>query len=793
MSLNITGGLSDEDLDKQKMIQDPPSHEPGYGGMPSVDFDDEDDSFNFGKDDDDDDSFGFSKPGSSFGGLNSSSGFGSLGGSPGLGGFGRPTGLGVPGLGSSFGTPYSMDMQGQSQQQEDKKKDSSQIIFDAGKEVWSFVMEIINSFKNRNVDDWAKVSNRWLQIGGVMMLLGLISTIVGAFGDLALLKLGNLGGVGIFGGLIVLSGGLCGLGLNTYLKAKGGYYAATGGNLDELKDMLSVENDSLNEGVEDLDFGFDDGEKELDETDDTEEVSEEDLSDLMSSLFGDKSNNELPSFPIEELNNDEADEEEETKEIDYDDLLEGVREDIPFLNRQLLFDTFKDFFPLHSKKFTIIKEYDPDDDLFISMGAKINKAIEQLLPNVEPMLREVQIESLKETCFAFEVTFSRVKGGKRLKNDDLATEMLNYFREGVSDDSISITVNTIADSYVSIITKGATEVVTVGDCFNKTDVKDYILDTKHMLPFISGITDLGEVQMSDMKNYLTLAITGKPRSGKSWYVNSILTTLVAFNTPEDIQFIIVDPKKTSLFKTFSLLPHVCGLHDGNNIIDILNDLIDTEAERRKTLLSNARVDNIWEFREETGAKLPVIMLVIDEVVTINGDLKKAGLDKEFKNLIQTVLTQLPFLGIGLMMVPHRTTGVLDPLVRLNLSYKASVMADDATLKEELNVSATNWKRPLILPGDMALSTSLMKQPMYVKGTGVALNDKETRKLITQMARAWYRLGADMPDMKYIGSGYNRDEDYIKKELDLSDEKHRIQYNTLDLDLDEDNGRVHLGK
>lgn len=793
MSLNITGGLSDEDLDKQKMIQDPPSHEPGFGGMPSVDFDDDDDSFSFGKDDDDDDSFGFSKPGSSFGGLNRPSEFGGLGASSSFGGFGRPTGLGAPGLGSSFGTPYSMGMSGQSQQGEEKKKDSSQIIFDVAKEIWSFVLELINSFKNRNVDDWAKVSDRWLKIGGIMMLLGLISTIIGAFGDLALLKLGSLGGVGIFGGLIVLSGGLCGLGLNTYLKAKGGHYAVSGGNLDELKDMLSVEDESLNEGVEDLDFGFDESEKDLNETDDTDEVSEEDLSDLMSSLFGEKTNNELPSFPIEELNNDETDEEEETKEIDYDDLLEGVKEDIPFLNRQLLFDTFKDFFPLHSKKFSVIREYDPDDDLFISMGAKINKAIEQLLPNVEPMLREVQIESLKETCFAFEVTFSRVKGGKRLKNDDLAAEMLNYFREGVSDDSISITVNTIADSYVSIITKGATEVVTVGDCFNKTDVKDYILNTKHMLPFISGITDLGEVQMSDMKNYLTLAITGKPRSGKSWYVNSILTTLVAFNTPEDIQFIIVDPKKTSLFKTFSLLPHVCGLHDGNNIIDILNDLIDTEAERRKTLLSNARVDNIWEFREETGAKLPVIMLVIDEVVTINGDLKKAGLDKEFKNLIQTVLTQLPFLGIGLMMVPHRTTGVLDPLVRLNLSYKASVMADDATLKEELNVSSSNWKRPLILPGDMALSTSLMKQPMYVKGTGVALNDKDTRKLITQMARAWYRLGADMPDMKYIGSGYNRDESYIKKELDLSDEKHRIQYNTLDLDLDEDNGRVHLGK
>jgi len=55
--------------------------------------------------------------------------------------------------------------------------------------------------------------------------------------------------------------------------------------------------------------------------------------------------------------------------------------------------------------------------------------------------------------------------------------------------------------------------------------------------------DLGNVILDDAKDLHTCMIMGKPRSGKSWYVFNLLLTLMAFNSPEEIQFVIIDPKE----------------------------------------------------------------------------------------------------------------------------------------------------------------------------------------------------------------------------------------------------------
>lgn len=770
MGLNILNGLSSDDLERQRQVQDPPSHDPGFGGVTPVGFsgfDDDDDDNPFSSlDDDDDDMFSGSGFGGGSGFDNPFGGFSSSNSMDSFGGFGGSSSLGNP-----FGNSYSS--LGQQEKKEENK--ANDMFMDTMKDINSFIVDIIHSFKNRNIDDWASLSSTWITIGGVMSGIGLVSTILGTIGNLPILKLGSLGGSSLFGGILVAGGGFCGLGINAYLKAKGGQYAITGGNLEEVKEVQNTKTHSLEKSPEEdedeMNFGFEDNNE-----DDTEE-EEEDVSSLIAELFSAPSNDEQESFPIKE-EIEEEEEKVEVKQVEYKALLSKVNNDVPFVNRAYLFDTFKEYFPLNSIGFANIKEYDMNDDLTVAMGAKINRAIEQLLPDKPPELREVTIESVRETHFAYEVIFSRVKA-KGFKVENLEKEMYNYFRESNKDDSISITLDTLGDSYIAIITKGGSDAVTVGDCLTKPDVIDYIKNTKHALPFISGITDLGEVQMSDMRDYLTLAITGKPRSGKSWYVNSILTTLVAFNTPEEIQFIVVDPKKTSLFNTFSLLPHVCGLHDGTEILSIFKDIMESEAERRKKLFADADVDNIWEYKQETGVQLPVIMIVIDEIVTIYEELKEKNLNKEFSGYLKRILTQLPAYGIGLMMIPHRTTGILEPLTRMNLSYKATVMGDADAIKEEIGES--KWKRPLTLPGDMAIKASRWKSAMYLKGTGLALTDKDTRKLLKELAKAWYKLGVDMPDMSLVGYGNNRDEKQIRDTLQLDETSKRIQYDTLNLD------------
>ena len=120
----------------------------------------------------------------------------------------------------------------------------------------------------------------------------------------------------------------------------------------------------------------------------------------------------------------------------------------------------------------------------------------------------------------------------------------------------------------------------------------YVTSGSGKLPIITGITELGEVITDDAKIFDTMLIAGKPRSGKSWYVGSVLMSLMMFNSPEDVQFIIIDPKKSTFFKTMALMPHVAGLHDDSNVLEVMNDIIQNEAERRKELLASNRCDDI---------------------------------------------------------------------------------------------------------------------------------------------------------------------------------------------------------
>ena len=756
--------IDDEDIEKQRMIQNPPSHEPGFGGEQPV----SNDGFEFDSFSDDNDDFSSGSPFGSFGSDAGGTTFGSFGASA----SGNAFGSGGFGDTNPFGSGYGG--YGQDTKQVDNKNDASEFFISAAKDVGLFFLEVFASLRNRTVDDWAGLSSLWLTIGGIMATVGVVSTVVGAFGDMAFLKLSGVGGTGLFGGLIVVSAGFAGLGINTYLKAKGGEYASTGGTIKQIQKVEQPK--EVEEQMEANVFGFEEStDEEGEDGESSMENENTDMANLISSVFGDDATAPM-DFPGEEAE-PEGEEEEEPEVVDYEKLQSQIG-DTPYVNREMLFNTFKGFFPLCSTGFTDIKEYDMGDEEVMKIGSKINQALSVLLPDKEPEIREVQIERLRETHFAYEVTFSRLKV-KTLKLDSLAEEMINQFKKGLKDDSISITIEPIGTKNVALITKGATKPVTIGDCLRKPDVEEYIKDTKHKLPFISGITEIGEVEMIDMKDYLSIIITGKPRSGKSWYVNSILSTLVAFNKPEDIQFVVVDPKKTALFKKFSLLPHVCGLHDGTNILELFEEVMNNEAERRKRLFEDAAVDNIWEFRKgNPEVKLPVIMFVIDEIVTIYNDLKAEKKDKEFAGYIQKIFTQLPYLGIGLMLIPHRTTGIIDKLVRMNVSYKVAVMADNEGVEEE--VGAKRWNRPLVSPGDMAVKASSWKSAKYLKGTGVALEDKDTRDLLEEMAKAWYKIGVEQPDMTYLGCCVNRDEEDIKEKLKL-EAVQRIQYDSYDAD------------
>ena len=222
------------------------------------------------------------------------------------------------------------------------------------------------------------------------------------------------------------------------------------------------------------------------------------------------------------------------------------------------------------------------------------------------------------------------------------------------------------------------------------------------------------------------------------------------------------------------MPHVCGIHNDKNIINILDDIIEVEGKRRKKLLEDNECDDIWALREK-GIVLPVLYLVIDEYITVMSNLDKDKA-KEFDGKIQVLISQLPSQGIRLLFVPHRATGVVNKTNRTMLQFTAAVRADVEDVKDTLGIQ--KWDRALTKPGDIAIKSSMTKTAKYVRGAALTTSDNENAKFIESAAKAFYKMGVDIPDMSLMSIACNRDDNYIAAKLGGSGKRVQFDANTI---------------
>jgi len=75
------------------------------------------------------------------------------------------------------------------------------------------------------------------------------------------------------------------------------------------------------------------------------------------------------------------------------------------------------------------------------------------------------------------------------------------------------------------------------------------------------------------------------------------------------------------------MPHVIGLHNDKKVLEIIDDIIEVEGERRKKLLKDNDCEDIWDLRKK-GIQLPILYLVIDEVITVMHNLSEQDKEKE---------------------------------------------------------------------------------------------------------------------------------------------------------------------
>lgn len=269
---------------------------------------------------------------------------------------------------------------------------------------------------------------------------------------------------------------------------------------------------------------------------------------------------------------------------------------------------------------------------------------------------------------------------------------------------------------------------------------------KNPLPLILGKDTSGRPLLSDLSGMPHMLIAGTTGSGKTVCVNAIISGLLYSRTPDELKFVMVDPKMVEM-AIYNKIPHMLTpvVTDVKKAAHAINWVV-AEMEKRYRLLAKVGVRNIASFnarmiesadQDALAAaspdsdnviphKLPYIVVVIDELA----DLMMTMRDKVEGPICR--LAQLSrAVGIHLILATQRPsvdviTGVIKANFPARVSFKVSSKVDSRTVLDGNGADQLLGKGDLLFlkPGEAKL----------IRGQAPFVTDDEIRNLVEYWAK-----------------------------------------------------------
>jgi len=233
----------------------------------------------------------------------------------------------------------------------------------------------------------------------------------------------------------------------------------------------------------------------------------------------------------------------------------------------------------------------------------------------------------------------------------------------------------------------------------------------------------GESVAADLTKMPHLLVAGATGSGKTVCLNTIICCLLLNNTPNDVRFILIDPKRVELTQ-YNSIPHLATpvIVDTDKALNALRWLCQ-EMEQRYKKMASAGARNIEGYNKDKRGtdKLPYLILVIDELA----DLMMAGYDEVETNLCR--LAQLArATGIHLVVATQRpSVDVVTGLIKANfptrISFAVTSAVDSRTILDGVGAEK------LLGRGDMLFMPTDAAKPKRLQGC--FLSDAEIERLV----------------------------------------------------------------
>lgn len=291
-------------------------------------------------------------------------------------------------------------------------------------------------------------------------------------------------------------------------------------------------------------------------------------------------------------------------------------------------------------------------------------------------------------------------------------------------------------------------------------------DSKFKLPIAIGSTISNEVYIADLAKMPHLLVAGATGQGKSVGLNAIIASLLYKKTPDELKFVMIDPKMVEFSLYAKIEAHYLAkipdaedaiITDMDKVVATLSSLC-VEMDNRYQLLKAAHTRNIEEYNEKIKEKrlnpleghrfLPYIVVVVDEFSDL---IMTAG--KEVEIPIARLAQKARAVGMHVIIATQRpSTNVITGIIKANfparIAFKVSSGVDSKTILD------TPGAQQLIGRGDMLISNNA---PM-VRVQCAFIDTPEVEAICDYIERQPYGQGAyQLPEPVVEGSGDNDSE------------------------------------
>jgi S-DNA-T family DNA segregation ATPase FtsK/SpoIIIE len=340
------------------------------------------------------------------------------------------------------------------------------------------------------------------------------------------------------------------------------------------------------------------------------------------------------------------------------------------------------------------------------------RVIEQTLRSFGIQATVVQV-SVGPTVLRFSLSITVGTKVSRIKNlsNDLALALASQ------TSSVRIEAPIPGTSYVGVEIPNPTP--------NFVYTKDMILRLKkekdrYELPLILGKDITARTCIRDLAKIPHLLVAGATGTGKSVAINSLLTGLLMTKSPDEVKFVMIDPKMGVEMSIYNGIPHLLNpvITDTESVINALQWCIE-EMMRRYRQLKQVRAKKLTEYNKKVGyLAMPYIVVVIDEMADL---ILTSGIEVETK--IQRLAQMGRAVGIHLILATQKpTVNVITGLIKSNIPGRMAFAV--ATSLDSRVILDESGAETLLGNGDMLYKDQTTPKSLRIQGTYTSTEDSE---------------------------------------------------------------------